>query len=357
MTPTTHNTADFAPNKAQNIEVNSKKKAKAWHYLPQLPLQVSGYFRRPFSFFAAIKWLFSSWFPLSERLIILAISLLSWAFFHPALEVCTELAPGWIAQIYVRNLVLMLVIAGGLHLYFYSYKKQGDALHYDARSQAQKHKKFTFNLQVKDNMFWSIVSGVTVWSMYEVLMMYAMANGHVPMLRLPEDYVLLALLIFLVPIWETLYFFVIHRFLHWPPLYKSVHYLHHRNTNVAPWAGMSMHPIEHVLFLGSVMVHFFVAANPLLIIFHLQYYTLSAITTHTGFQGFNVGGRMIMALGTFHHQLHHRFFECNYGGLEVPIDQWAGSFHDGTDESHAAFLQRHKAKSLKAKKNRQQSAS
>lgn len=73
-------------------------------------------------------------------------------------------------------------------------------------------------------------------------------------------------------------------------MYKAVHYLHHRNTNAAPWGGMSMHPVEHILFLGSVLVHFFVAANPLLIIFHLQYYTLSAITTHTGYQDLNIGG-------------------------------------------------------------------
>ena len=336
---------------ALNAALGSTKKQKTWHYLPPLPLQVSGYFHKPFSIALALKWLFNCWFPISERLIILGLSILSWVYFHPAIAACSEFALGWIAQIYVRNLVLMVVIAGGLHLYFYRYQRQGDNLHYDARTQALKHKKFTFNLQVKDNMFWSIASGVTIWTGYEVLMMWSLANGYVPMLTLPEDYILLALLIFLIPIWETVYFFVVHRFLHWPPMYKAVHDLHHRNTNVAPWAGMSMHPVEHILFLGSVLVHFFVAANPLLIIFHLQYYTLSAITTHTGYQGLNIGGRMVMALGTFHHQLHHRFFECNYGGLEIPIDQWTGSFHDGTDESHQAFLHRRRQASVKKRSN------
>ncbi|MDB9957917.1 hypothetical protein OAD42_02410 [Oceanospirillaceae bacterium] len=59
---------------------------------------------------------------------ILGLSTLSWVYFHPAIKACSEFSLGWIAQIYVHNLVLMVVIAGGLHLYFYRYQKQGDNL-------------------------------------------------------------------------------------------------------------------------------------------------------------------------------------------------------------------------------------
>ena len=34
-----------------------------------------------------------------------------------------------------------------------------------------------------------------------------------------------------------------------------------------------------------------------------------------------------LKLGTFHHQMHHRYFECNYGSLEIPWDEIFGSFH------------------------------
>jgi lathosterol oxidase len=30
------------------------------------------------------------------------------------------------------------------------------------------------------------------------------------------------------------------------------------------------------------------------------------------------------------HQLHHRYFDCNYGSNETPWDKIFGSFHDGT---------------------------
>ena len=37
-----------------------------------------------------------------------------------------------------------------------------------------------------------------------------------------------------------------------------------------------------------------------------------------------------LALGTFYHQLHHRYYECNYGNEEMPWDRWFGTFHDGS---------------------------
>ena len=234
----------------------------------------------------------------------------------------------------------MFLIAGGLHLYFYILRKQGDEAHYDARPLQRKNKAFTFNNQVLDNMFWTCASGVTIWTALESIMMWGIANGYAPSLTWSEHAGWIVLLIFLIPIWETFYFYLIHRALHWPWLYKKVHYLHHRNTNVGPWSGLSMHPVEHIIYLGSVLIHWVIPANPLVIIFHLQHYCLTAATTHTGFQGIVFKNKLRLPLGTFHHQIHHRYFDCNYGGLEIPWDKWMGSFNDGTEASHQAFLKR-----------------
>ena len=132
----------------------------------------------------------------------------------------------------------------------------------------------------------------------------------------------------------VVHFYWIHRWLHWPPLYKLAHALHHRNTNVGPWSGLSMHPVEHLLFFSSVLIHWIIAAHPIHILFHMQHQALTAATSHTGFEGLLVKDKNRLALGTFHHQMHHRYFECNYGNLEVPWDRWFGSFHDGTEEAH-----------------------
>lgn len=293
--------------------------------------------------------MFSSWFPVSDRLVVLGIAVISWLYFSPSIESSKELAFAWIAQIYIRNLALMFLVAGGLYCYFYVWRKQGDELRFDEKPPVKSHSPFTFGSQLRDNMFWTIASGVTIWTAYEVLMTWSMANGYLPMLDATQDWPWIILLIFLVPIWETFYFFLIHKLIHWPPLYRTVHHLHHRNTNVTPWSGFSMHPVEHVLFMGSILIHFIVPVHPLLLIFHLQYYALTAASTHTGYRGIKIGKNFVFPIGTFHHQLHHRFYECNYGGLEIPMDQWTGNFHDGTDESHKQFSQRQrlKAKALK----------
>ena len=334
-------------NKTTSAENPGRSKKKQWHYRPEVPVLVSPLFRQPFSLRAVLKWFIGGWFPLSERLIILLISILSWFYFHPSLERCREFQFDWIAQIFTRNLVLMFLVAGGLHLYLYVFKRQADDRRYDARPLAKNSRVFTFNNQVLDNMFWTCASGVTIWSAYESLMMWGLANGYAPVLDWSESYGWIILMIFLVPIWETFYFYLIHRPLHWPPLYRLVHSLHHRNINVGPWSGLSMHPVEHLIFLGSVMIHWIIPANPLLIIFHLQYFTLSAATTHTGYEGVVSGGKKRLALGTFHHQMHHRYFECNYGGLEIPWDNLFGSFNDGTAESHRQFLDKRRLKAGK----------
>jgi lathosterol oxidase len=334
-------------SRSNQSETSTPKPAKArttWQYTPHLPVAVSPYFSWPPNVTSIVKWMLSGWFPLSERLIILVLALISSVAFQPMIAETDTFSLGWVLTLFLRNLFLMCLVAGGLHWYFYIARKQGDERRYDTRAFATSSKVFTFRSQVRDNMFWTLASGVTIWTAYEALMLWALANGYAPALSMPEQWAWLVLLIFLLPLWETTHFFLIHRLIHTTEFYKRVHALHHRNTNVGPWSGMSMHPLEHLIYLSTILVHFVIPSTPLLIAFHLMYFTLSAATTHTGYQGVLAGGKLVLPLGTFHHQLHHRFFTCNYGGLEIPWDQWTGSFHDGTDESHKAFLAKRKGK-------------
>ncbi len=177
------------------------------------------------------------------------------------------------------------VVAGSLHLWFYTFSSQGKKLKYDQRPLMMNCRQFTLGGQIRDNMFWTLGTGVFIWTLYEVILFWALANGYMPMLTWAANPVWFVAIFFLVPIWESLYFYCIHRAIHFPFFYKHVHYLHHRNINVGPWSGMSQHPIEQMIFLGSVFVHLIIGAHPVHILFHLQYYFLTAITTHTGFEG------------------------------------------------------------------------
>jgi len=315
--------------------------ARQWHHLPP-PVKVSPLYEWPPRPMAYFRWVADRWFAIAENSLLVVLATLCWFFFQPSMDEARTLAPGWIGQIWLRNLVLMTAVAGGLHLYFHRYKKQKSELKYDPREFKAKSRLFTFNSQVWDNIFWTLASGVTVWTGYEVMMFWAMANGYAPTLNPVEHPIWFAVLLFLTPIWISFHFYWIHRWLHWPPLYRLAHSLHHRNTNVGPWSGISMHPIEHLLFFSSVLIHFVVPAHPIHIMFQMQHQALTGASSHTGFEGLLVKDKNRFALGTFHHQMHHRYFECNYGNLEVPWDKWFGSFHDGTEEAHERMLERRK---------------
>ena len=320
----------------------SDTQLKGWNHVPNVPLKVSPVFSWPPQPVEIARWFWNSWFLITEKLIIVGIAFASFYWFQPPLEEARTFAIGWVAQMYARNLLLALIIGGALHLWFYTFSAQGLKLKYDPRPLMVNGRQFTLGGQVRDNMFWTLGTGVLIWTAYEVVLIWSLANGYAPLITWAAHPVWFVAVFFLIPIWESLYFYVIHRVIHIPFLYRHVHYLHHRNINVGPWSGMSMHPIEQAIFLGSVFIHLLAGAHPVHILFHLQYYFLTAMTTHTGFQGLLIKDKNRLALGTFHHQMHHRYFECNYGSLEIPLDKWFGTFHDGTVEANEKMQERRK---------------
>ena len=313
-----------------------------WNWTPAQPVALSPLFSWPPQPASALRWLAATWALMTVRVIILAITVLTWFFFQPALERCRTFEPVWILEVWGRNLALMVLVAGGLHLFFYSLAKQGKARKYDVRGLAHDSRTFFLRSQVLDNMFWTLASGVTVWTAIEVLTLWGFANGYVPTVAWADNPIWFVAVFLLQPIWGSFHFYCIHRLLHWPPLYRLAHAVHHRNVQVGPWSGMSMHPVEHILYLSSGLIHWLVASHPIHFLFHMQVKALEAATSHTGFESVMVGGKSRLLLGDFFHHLHHRYFECNYGTLEMPWDRWFGSFHDGTQAATLRMRERRK---------------
>ena len=310
-----------------------------WNHTPEVPIPVSPLWAWPPRPWAVLRWYSDAWFFLTINMAILALSVASYLWFSPTLEEAQRFAFWWVALIFLRNLVIITAVAGGLHLWFHRYRMQGTDKKYDPRPFPRVGRMFSFQDQVRDNMFWTLASGVVVWSAFEVLFWWLMGNGLAPATTFAQSPIWFIAFFLLVPIWESFYFYWIHRLLHTNALYRF-HALHHRNTDVGPWSGLSMHPVEHVLFFGTVVIHLVLPTHPIHLIFHLMYYAVFAVTTHTGFEGLWVGNVKRLSLGTFHHQIHHRYFEVNYGSLDVPWDKVFGSFHDGTPEGKAQMRAR-----------------
>jgi sterol desaturase/sphingolipid hydroxylase (fatty acid hydroxylase superfamily) len=314
-----------------------------WNHRPEVPIQVSPLWQWPPKPLAALKWYVDGWFFLTINMAILALSVAAYLWASPTLAQTKVFAPGWVALIFVRNFVLLCCVAGGLHLWFHKYAVQGPEKKYDPRPFPRRGRMFTLGDQLLDNMIWSLASGVTIWSGFETLAWWGLANGYVPSTSFAPTPVWFVAFFFVIPVWESFYFYWIHRLLH-TNLFYRFHALHHRNTDIGPWSGLSMHPVEHVLYFGTVVIHLVLPTHPVHVIFHLMFYALLAVTSHTGFEGLWFRNRKRVHLGMFHHQLHHRYFEVNYGNLDAPWDKLFGSFHDGTDGGKAAMRARLQAR-------------
>ena len=325
-------TADRMPGAARD----QPKSTREWNWHPDLPIEGSPLFAWPPRPIQACKHLVQGTFFSVERLLFLALAVLTWLFLRAGLD-GGVLSFGFVVQTYVVNVILTLVVAGGLHLFFYRFARQGQHLKFDSTGLEPNHARFTFHDQTRDNMFWSLASGVTVWTAYELWVLWGFDGGVISILRFADHPVWFVLLFPLVLLWYSVHFFVVHRLLHTRALYRPVHSLHHRNVSTGPWSGISMHPIEHIMYFSSLLIHFVIPSHPIHLFFHMYWLSLGAATSHTGFDALVVKGKRVLAIGYFHHQLHHRYFRCNYGSDDVPLDDWTGSFHDGTRDATSRF--------------------
>jgi sterol desaturase/sphingolipid hydroxylase (fatty acid hydroxylase superfamily) len=289
---------------------------------------------------AAAKWLFG--FPgylWPWNVIIGLIAIAAWTYTQPELSRMAEFRVDWIAQIYGRNLALLVLFAGGLHLWLYTFRGQGTRHKFNPKWLGEKNRTFLGGTQVRDNMFWSIVSGCTIWTAYEALMMWSYANGYLATVDWETQPVYFAVLLSLLMMWHMVHFYFGHRLNHWGPLYRNAHYLHHKNVNIGPWSGLSMHPVEHLIFFSVVLIFWIVPSHPIHAMFTLLFAGLMPSTGHIGFDKIEVKGKLALPSDFFHY-LHHRYFECNYGSSVMPLDRWFGTFHDGTPEAHARMKKR-----------------
>ena len=311
----------------------AKLKNSEWNHAPDLPISVSPILSWPPRPLGWVKWISSYWLAISSVTVELALAYAVYTWFQPSWEAMQSLSPGWIAHIWLRNVILICLIAGGLHLWFITFTRQGKAKKFDPRDQVKNNGSFTFRNQVHDNMFWSIASGVTAWTVYEVLWFWAAANGYAPKVTFAGNPVWFIAWFVIIPVWSSFHFYWVHRLLHWPPLYRLAHSLHHRNINIGPWSGISMHPVETAIYFSTVVIHFIVPSHAVHVLFHLYQEGLNPAFTHSGFEGVMIKDRKRLNAGDFFHQLHHRYFECNYGTAEMPWDKVFGSFHDGSEEA------------------------
>lgn len=316
-------------------------------YQPPDPIEVPPLYSWPPRPVAILRWITTGLlFPWG--LVFIALALASWHFLTPSLDRMASLEIWWVALIWLRNAALLTLVAGGLHWWLYIRRAQGQAYKYHTRWLATDSRKFLWGDQVRDNMFWSLVSGCTIWSLYESVTWWAYANDLIPQMEWRAAPLYLTIMTIGVFFWSTIHFYLHHRALHWPPLFRCSHELHHRNVNTGPWTGIAMHPLEHIAYFSVFLLWWVVPVHPVIVLLTGFYQGISPAVSHSGFDQLMVNGRTQVKAGDLFHQLHHQYFNVNYGNTPTPLDKLFGTWLDGRPESLAAFKQRWRSKRRQA---------
>lgn len=276
--------------------------------------------------------------------LVLLISVATWVLLTPELAQMKELSFRWIGLLLLRNLCLTAAYFGGLHTYLYNYKKQGDKLEFSNRPFSKNNKRFLFKDQVRDNVFRTLVFAVPIFTVYEVITYWLFANGFLGFLPFADNsigfWIWFAVLLLLMPVIHSTHFYFTHRLLHWRPLYKKVHRIHHANIEVGPFSGLAMHPVELAIYFSTVCIQWILALHPLNALYQIQFAVFNAAMSHTGYEKILLKDDVGVESNSYFHYLHHKYFECNYGGTIAPMDQLFGTFHNGSEEAHKRMRQR-----------------
>ena len=288
---------------------------------------------------AFLRWLPHYFLPWN---ILFALSAVAWwAWIVPPVESMRTLSWGWTLWLFAVNAVAVFLFYGAFELHLYGLKRQGRRFKYHAKFPSeQKSKAFWFQSQNLDNILRTFLSGVTIWTAVEVLVLWAFANGWATWLTFAEHPVYLVALALAVPVIHEFHFYCIHRLIHVPVLYRWVHSVHHRSVNASPWSSLSMHPVEHLLYFATAFWHLILPSNPVIALYQLHFAGFGAIPGHVGFDRIEVGSNGLVDSHAYEHHLHHKYFEVNYGSALIPLDHWFGTWHDGSPAGEARMRER-----------------
>jgi sterol desaturase/sphingolipid hydroxylase (fatty acid hydroxylase superfamily) len=191
----------------------------------------------------------------------------------------------------------------------------------------------TMGNMVHNLWYWSL--GVLQWSLSDVAMTRLWASGAVPyvsdaeVFSSPTQFLILVATVLAIPLWRDTHFYFVHRFSHIRAVYKYVHSLHHRNTDPEPFSGLTMHPVEHLVYYSNVIFPTILfPVSPLVYSFMFFHLGLAPACGHSGFEDHWHSDQ--------YHYIHHSKFECNYGSpASAWIDVFFGTFREKLGNSGA----------------------
>lgn len=122
--------------------------------------------------------------------------------------------------------------------------------------------------------------------------------------------------------------YFIHRWLHWPAVYKRLHKPHHKWIVCTPFASHAFHPVDG--WLQSLPYHIYPLVFPLNKVSYLALFTFVNFWTVMIHDG-NYMSNDPVVNGTACHTVHHLYFNYNYGQFTTLWDRLGASYRRPED--------------------------
>ena len=196
------------------------------------------------------------------------------------------------------------------------------------------NKDYQHAKHLRREVFYSICT-ILCGTFWEVVIMALYATGNCNTWYLDwNSYVVSRwIMIITTPIWRDGHFFWVHRAMHdWDTttipdvgawLYKVAHSVHHTSRNIQPMSGISMHPIEGIMYESATLLPLLFMHHPIMINFIKIDLNYSAVLGHDGHE--------YPGHGDWFHLIHHMKIKGNYGSPNAPFDWLFGTVDLGED--------------------------
>ena len=121
-------------------------------------------------------------------------------------------------------------------------------------------------------------------------------------------------------------------------MFKHVHLVHHKSTDPTPWAAFSFHPLEAIV-QGAYfpIVALLIPAHPVAVLTWVLYQFTLNVLGHLGYEilpkGWTTSKFTFWHNTGTHHNMHHKYFRCNYSLYFNVWDRLMGTNHEKYDET------------------------
>lgn len=203
----------------------------------------------------------------------------------------------------------------------------------DIFSRYKIQPKFPESLHYKREIFYSVIS-MFIFTITIVAVIILHKKGHTLIYTDIHAhswlYFIFSVIMFIIA--HDTYFYWTHRMMHHKKIYPYMHLIHHKSYNPSPWAAFAFHPSEAIVQAAVLPIMVFVLPlHPLAILAWGIYQQILNVGGHLGFEFFRSGftNRFYTKWHntSTHHNMHHKYVNCNYGLYFNIWDAMMGTNH------------------------------